>query len=140
MSRDTMIVIGNELRKTNSASYIVDSLLAKALKIGKNSVIESIRTVGEVESLQKLSNDFILIALDADPRVRYGRIHKRGSATDAVSFEKFLVDEKRESVSENPSEQNLPKCIALADYIFSNNSSPDDLFRQVNKVLQKFSI
>ena len=48
VNRDSMVIVANDLRKQNSPSYITDQLYEKALAAGKDSVIESIRTPGEV--------------------------------------------------------------------------------------------
>ena len=94
VNRDSMTLVANELRKKYSPSYIVESLYEKALADGKNSVIESIRTIGEIEALRKKGN-FILFSIDADVIKRYNRIVLRKSETDNISFEQFLENEKR---------------------------------------------
>jgi dephospho-CoA kinase len=82
-NRDNMVLVANELRAKNSPSFIIEELYKQALAAGKNAVIESIRTPGEVEFLKKQGN-FILLAVDADPEVRYERIFLRQSSTDKV--------------------------------------------------------
>ena len=53
VNRDTMTHVANELRATHSPSYIIDQLYNQAVQQGKNAVIESIRTPGEILSLRK---------------------------------------------------------------------------------------
>ncbi|MCS6935935.1 MAG: AAA family ATPase, partial [Chitinophagales bacterium] len=67
VNRDTMVAMANELREKNSPSFIAEELLREARASGRNCVIESIRTVGEVEAL-RAAGDFVLFAVDADPR------------------------------------------------------------------------
>ena len=50
VNRDSMVVVANDLRRRNSPSFIIDSLYEKAILAGTDSVIESIRTPGEVLS------------------------------------------------------------------------------------------
>ena len=64
VNRDSFVIVANDLRARHSPSYIVEELYQKALKSGQDCVIESIRTPGEVESLQKKGN-FYLFAVDA---------------------------------------------------------------------------
>jgi len=130
-NRDSMVVIANELRAKNSPSYITDQLFSQAFKTGKNAVIESIRTPGEVESL-KLKGQFYLFAIDADPKIRFERIKKRNSVTDQISFEIFLENEKREMFSKDPNKQNLAECREMADYVFDNNGTIEELNKRID--------
>ena len=105
-NRDNMVLVANDLRDKNSSpSFIADELFKRALKSGQNCVIESLRTVGEIESLKSKGN-FTLLAVDANPKVRYERVLKRSGSTDDISFEKFLADEEREMESIDTNKQN----------------------------------
>jgi len=135
-NRDSMFGLANKLRAEHGASYVVDQLFERAKLSGKSSVIESIRTTGEITSLRS-KGKFYLFAVDADPERRYQRIRIRKSETDAVSFETFKENEERESVSTDPRVQNLPACIREADFVFLNNSSIEELIVQVEIVLRQ---
>jgi len=135
VNRDNMVVVANDLRKQHSPSYITDQLFLKAKAEGRDSVIESIRTPGEVYSLRKLG-EFLLFAIDADPAIRYQRITLRKSETDNVSFKTFLENEQREMQSPDPNSQNLSKCIELADFHFLNNGTIEQLNLQVQEILE----
>lgn len=134
VNRDSMTEVANDLRAHHSPSYIIEELYKKAAIHGGNSIIESIRTPGEVEYLQKQGN-FILLAVDADPKIRYERIVLRGSETDKISFETFVANEKREFTASDPNKQNLSMCIKLADIVLQNTGSIDDLNKQLEKEL-----
>lgn len=136
LNRDSMTHLANELRAQYGPSFIVDELYRKAAQTDNNSVIESIRTPGEVKSLRSKKN-FYLFAVDADPEKRYERIVLRNSETDSISYDTFIANEQREMQSEDPNKQNLKKCIAMADFIFTNNGTKEALFRQVEKALIK---
>lgn len=138
-NRDTMVLVANRLRETHSPSFIVDELMKEAIINNKNSVIESIRTEGEIISLRK-QPDFYLFAVDADPELRYKRIKLRCSETDHIDYQTFLENEQREISSENPNNQNLKKCIELADFRFINNDSIQDLYQQIEKILMKLPL
>ena len=136
VNRDTMTLVANDLRAKHTPSYITDQLYEIAVREGRDAVIESIRTPGEITSLREKSS-FTLFAVDADQKVRYERIAIRGSETDSVSFETFVMNEQREMSSSDPNKQNLGECIRQADYVFNNNGSIEDLYQQVEKVLQE---
>lgn len=137
-NRDSMVIVANDLRKKNSPSYIVDQLYEQAKHSGTNTVIESIRTPGEVESL-KTKGNFYLFAVDANAEIRFSRIKKRGSETDHIDFETFLGNEKREMSSDDPNKQNLGACILAADFVFENNGPIEELYKKVENVLEKIS-
>ena len=135
VNRDSMVVVANDLRKNNSPAFIIDELYKKAINNNQNCIIESIRTPGEVVSLKNKEN-FMLLAVDAAPEVRYKRIIERASETDNVSFETFLENEEREFDTSDPHKQNLRKCIEIADYHIDNNGSVDDLYKEIEKIIE----
>ena len=134
VNRDSMVIVANDLRKNNSPSYITDCLYEEALVKGRNSVIESIRTPGEIYSLRQKGR-FYLLAVDADPVIRYERIKQRQSETDHIDYETFLENEKREMDSTDPNAQNIGKCIELADFKLWNNGTMEQLNRKVEEIL-----
>jgi dephospho-CoA kinase len=134
VNRDTMVVVANDLRARHSPSYIVDELYRQAVQTGRNGIIESIRTPGEVGSLRQ-KGSFYLFAVDAEPLLRYERIRLRKSETDWISFETFLEDEQREYSSDDPNRQNLKKCIEMADFRFKNNGTIEHLYLQVQETI-----
>lgn len=135
-NRDTLTAVANELRTRHSPSYIIDMLYLEAEEAGINSVIESIRTPGEIESLRKKKH-FMLLAVDADSKIRFDRIKKRKSATDYIDYETFIANEKREMTSNDPNNQNLSKCISMADYILDNNGDLESLHQQIDQIIKK---
>ena len=138
INRDSMTFVANDLRSNHSPSYIIDQLYDRAVATGKSAVIESVRTLGEIVSLRQKGN-FLLLAIDADPKIRYERITERASETDSITFETFIANEKREMTSDDPNKQNLERCIREADFIFTNNGTINELNQQVETVLQKVS-
>ncbi len=134
INRDTMVLIGNKLREANSPSYIIEEIYEKAKLENSNTVIESLRTIGEVEALRK-KKDFYLFSVDADIERRYDRILKRKIESDFVSFEEFVSNEKREMENKDLFKQNLKRCIEMADFKFENNGTIEDLYKGVEKIL-----
>lgn len=135
-NRDSMMLVANDMRAAHSASYIIEHLWREARTAGGDAVIESIRTVGEVEFLRRHA-DFKLIAVTADPKTRYERNVKRGSSTDHVSFDHFLEQEKQEMASVNPNKQNLHATMSSANFVIYNDGTLPELWAQVESVLQK---
>ncbi|MDA3855265.1 MAG: AAA family ATPase [Candidatus Woesearchaeota archaeon] len=136
VNRDSMREVANDLREKNSPSYVAEELYLRAGKTKNNAIIESLRTLGEINSLKEKGN-FYLFAVDADSKIRYERILLRKSSKDNVSFEKFIQNEKAESLNEEPHKQNLPKCINQADFKFNNDCNFENLYKQIDEVMRK---
>jgi dephospho-CoA kinase len=135
-NRDSMFILANKLRAIHGPSYITDQLYLRAAETGKNCVIESIRTPGEIYSLRE-KGKFILFAVDADPELRYQRIMLRHSETDRISYETFLENEAREMNASDPNMQNLRKCIEEADFLLRNNGTKEELIQRVEEILEE---
>ena len=138
VNRDSMVVVANELRATNKPSFIAEELFKEASARGGNCIIESIRTVGEITEL-KTKGNFTLFSVDADRKTRYERIVKRGSETDMVSYETFAENEEREMKADDPNKQNVGACMKLADFQFENDGTFDELYVQVDSVLNQIN-
>lgn len=138
VSRDSMVAVANDLRVQHSLSYIVEQLYERAKQHGGDAVIESIRTVGEVDALRQ-HDGFFLLSVDADPKLRFERIRKRGLVTDDISLEKFQADEQREMTSTNPNKQNIGAVMALADATLRNNGTFEELYAKVEALLKRFT-
>lgn len=135
LNRDSMVIVANDLRERNGPAYNVLVLYERALVTGKNCVIESIRTPGEVDAL-KAKSRFYLFAVDAKPEVRYKRILMRDSETDRISYETFISNEEREMNSTDPNKQNLHRCMEMADFVFTNDRTIEDLCGDVGRILE----
>jgi dCMP deaminase len=136
VSRDSLVFVANELRTIYGPSYIAERLYERAQKDGGDAIIESIRAEGEINALRQ-KGEFVLIAVDADPKVRYERAMQRKSETDGVSFERFMEEEKREMFSTDPTKQNLSKCISLSDFKIVNNGAMRELEQDVEEILRR---
>lgn len=134
--RNNVTTVANTLRNDHGPSYIIESLFKIAVVGGENSIIESVRAIGELEFLRKQPN-FFLIAVDADPQTRYERALRRKSELDHVTFEQFIKDEQREMKSINPTEGNIDGCMKLADFVILNNGTKEELNGKVEEVLKK---
>ena len=136
INRENMINVGNEWRAKYGTSYIAEKLFEKAKEMNKNCVIESIRNVGEVEALRK-KGKFYLIAVDAAAEVRFKRIKDRDNETDAVSYEEFLENEKKEAVATDPTKVNLFKCLELADFVIKNDKDVNNLYQRIEEIFNE---
>lgn len=130
VNRDSMVIVANDLRAKYGPSYIAEQLYEQAKASWKNTIIESIRAVGEAEAL-KWKGNFYLFAIDADPKIRYERAILRWSETDHVSYDDFIMNEQREMENTDPTKQNVAKCMQMADCVFINNWTFEELNAQI---------
>lgn len=133
--RPQMKLVGNALREEFGGDMLIaKSLLQKETDGSKDCIIESLRTVDEANSLHTKGG--VLLAIDADQRLRYERIHGRGSETDNISFKEFVEQDEAESVSDNPAEQNKKAVMQLADHVIMNDGTIEELHAKVETWLQ----
>ncbi len=130
VDRQHLIDLANQLRSKHGNWAIVQLLYQQAKKQGGNAIIESLRSVWEVQELQK-NADFILLAVDADPQTRYQRILQRKSAKDQISRETFLQQEHSEMQNTDPNKQNIQACMDLANYHINNDGTLEELKAQI---------
>ncbi len=133
INRDTLVQTGNELRAEFGPEYIIASLSKKAAQEGGDAVIESIRAVGEANELKK--EGAFLLAVTANPRLRYERARLESSATTPSSMEEFIAQEEREMFSTDPAKQNINAVMLRADYQILNNGTVADLENQIDSAL-----
>ncbi len=128
----------NALREQFGNDVIVRKAFEKATKEHKvNVVIESIRALAEVEYLKL--NGGLLLAIDADPVVRFARVQGRRSGTDKVTYEQFLAHEALENNDPNPHGMQKTRVMQAADYTIKNSTDKKDLAREVEKFIQSLT-
>lgn len=130
VTRDQMIATGNALRRRFGA----DILARRAMKKVKGrSVVDSIRNVQEVAYLRR-QDGFILVAVDAPVRLRFERVQKRGRQESAATLGEFIAMERLE-MRGGRSEQQLRRCMTMADLTIVNDGPLAALRRQVKERL-----
>lgn len=137
-SRANMRLIANELREKHGNDFLVTYYLEKIKQDGtQNVIIESIRAISEAETLK--ANGGILIAVDADQKLRYERVQSRRSESDKVSFELFAEQEELELNDPNPHGMQKRKVMERADYTIFNNGALEELFAEIERVMEALS-
>ena len=138
VDRNQMRLIANEFRAQYGNDYLVQFFLAQAKDAGDaHIIIDSIRALAEAEYLKAQGG--ILLAVDADQKVRYERVQKRRSESDKVSFEQFVAHEELEKNDPNPHGMQKAKVIEMADYHILNGGTLEELHTQVDTFLEKLA-
>lgn len=133
ITRERLIAKGRELRKKGGPSVLAERILEK-LDIDKNYVIDSIRNPAEVNALKR-RKDFHLFFIDADARIRFERIKKRGRENDPKDFKTFVMLEEKELKSQDPAAQQLEDTARLADVVIQNNESIQALENKIKEIV-----
>jgi len=133
--RGSMRDVANELRQKHHPAHVIETLHGRAQEGGKDSIVESVRTVGEAEFLKAAGAS--IIAIDADRQARYDRVVTRGSSTDQISFEQFVIEEDREMASSEHWDMNVFGVMKMADFTIENNGTEEELHAKIEAILAK---
>lgn len=134
-TRNQMRLTANELRAQHGNEFVIKQALEKAQAEGVTDVVvESVRAVAEAEYLK--THGGVLLAVDADPKVRYERVQGRRSSSDQVTYEQFLEHEELERNDPDPHGMQKARVMEMADCTIMNDSSFNELRRQVETFLQ----
>ena len=134
ITRAHMRLIANAMRAQHGNDFLVTYYLKKRAEEGvENVIIESIRAVAEAETLK--AHGGILLAVDADQKVRYARVQERKSETDRVTLEEFVAHEELEAQDPDPHGMQKLVVIERADYRLMNNGTREDLYTQIEDIL-----
>jgi len=131
-TRPNMLEVANELRRKHGPAALVERLCKEALHNGGRYIIDSIRTVGEVNALRAAGA--VLLSIDASQKVRFRRICSRGSSTDKLSFDQFCADEAKELESADPIQPSLLKVMGMAEHRITNCGDLCELHTQLDAV------
>lgn len=134
LTRNNLRLTANELRAAYGDDYVVRQAYEQATRDGASRVIvESIRALAEANFLK--SEGGVLLAVDADPAIRYERVQARRQSTDQVSLETFLAHEEMEKNDPDPHGMQKAKVMEMADYTIMNNGSLANLEAEVTRFI-----
>jgi len=137
-SRANMRLVANELRRDHGNDVIVTMFLKQAHDNGdSNVVIDSIRALAEAETLKREGG--ILLAVDADSKLRYERVVARQSSSDNVTYAEFEAQEKLEMDDPDPNGMQKVKVMASADHTISNDGTLEELHQKIDLFLESIS-
>lgn len=141
--RTTLQDVGDDMR----ASMGSDALAQVALKQIRESpksrfVIESIRNHHELSLLRKeLGDKLLILAIDAPLEIRYDRVVKRQGQYNEqeTTFEEFKkVNDRDLGIGNKSNEQNVAKCLKMADVNILNDGDEKDLENITIKLFDKY--
>ncbi len=132
-SRDNIQKLSTALREVYGEDILALSIKREVNDLDANIVVvDGVRRHADIKYLKKLNN-FFLIAIEADSKIRYERLKKRNEnpGDDKKSYEDFLNDHQKEA------DKEIPSVIKKADFVIDNNGSLEKLYSQIDKLVKK---
>ncbi len=125
VSKENMVLLGDELRKKFGMNFIAVKLLEKVSDEQK-IVFVGARSVEEVELIKQKFPQLKLILITAEKEKRF----ERRNELDSNSLEKFSERDKIDA-----EKKGMNKLFELADFKLENNSSLDDLLQKTSDLM-----
>lgn len=134
VNRDNLIKISEAMRTTFGEDVLAKTM-ANDLEKDNHQIVSTsnVRRMADIKYLSKLPN-FVLIAIDTEPKTRYERLLKRAQRSDEFdkTYEQFLADHQRST------EITIIDTMAQATEKIDNNGSIEELYSQVDAILKKY--
>lgn len=98
-------------------------------------IVDGIRRVGDLARF-KAMDQFTLIGIDADPKLRFERMRGRSEKSDdqETTWESFMEKEKA------PTEVTIPEVMKLVDHQIDNNGSKTELEQKIDQIMAEIGI
>lgn len=130
IKREDQSWLGSSLKERFGGDILVRALIRKANNIKEGIVIlNGIRAQGEAKSIKESGGKIMYVT--ADSKKRWERVClRKEKADDNVSYEEFM------KMHDLPTETPIPKIGAEADIKIENNSTKEDLYSQIKKVIE----
>ncbi len=102
----------------------------------KDYILEAIHRPAEADYVRSIGGK--IIGVDADIKVRYGRISRRNEGEkDNVTYEQFLIDAAREDEGSTGTGPNIRAVLKDVDCMLNNNDSLENLHIQIDAWLAR---
>lgn len=133
MSRHNLSALSLCLRQTFGEDLFAKVIAHDANTADSNIVaVDGVRRLADITHLSKLDG-FHLVAIEANPEIRYERMIKRGEnvGESEKTYEQFLADHQTET------ELTIPEVMSKADLKINNDGSFEDLYQQIDELIEK---
>ena len=133
ITRERLQEVGGQLRQEFGSEVLAKRTWIDVCRSGgQRAVIDSIRGKEEVEFLKTIPG-FYLLAIEANPKIRFQRMVERGINSDPKTWEEFLKTEERDKTGDG---RNIQACLEMADFKIENNGTIEKLQKKIEKILK----
>ncbi|MFA5999604.1 MAG: AAA family ATPase [Candidatus Paceibacterota bacterium] len=132
-SRENLQKLSTVMRANFGEDLLARAIANDASKLDADVVvIDGVRRFTDISHLKDLEN-FILIKIDAEPKIRYERmkIRNENAGDDKKTFEEFLKDQEAEA------DKQIPEVMKTAKYAIENSGTFEDLYNQIDEIIKK---
>lgn len=132
-SRDNLQRVSTVLRQTFGEDLLSRAIVKDAQNIEADVVvIDGVRRMADIKYLQEMDN-FFLLAINADPQVRFERLRGRNEneGDDSKTYEQFLADHEAEA------DREVPQVMKGAKFSIDNSGGWASLFSQIDEIINK---
>jgi len=138
VNRRQMQDIGNRLRQEGGAGILGQRVREKILVAAERKwVVDGIRHPDEVAELRRIDR-FVLIGIDAPIDIICLRIRSRARQTDDFDeTELRRILDREWGIGQPPDGQQVGRCVALSDFIVTNDTSLEALTRRLDSILSR---
>lgn len=135
-TRENLDRVQKKYRDKHGPDFFAEKALEKIKDTeGEKFVIDGIRMPEDSEPLKRNFDDrFVLLLVDAKPKIRFRRLKRRGRPGDPETFEEFKKQDEREL--EN---FKMEKTFKKADYTINNNGRLEKLKKKVDRFLKQLN-
>ncbi len=133
VSRQNLITLALALKQGFGKTVLMQAMLKEVELVGDDlTIVDGIRMPGDQDPFrEEYGEDFHLIYVDADAKIRYERSLGRGEKVgeNKQSFEEFLEKEQAET------EKYVEEVAKSADFVIDNNQDEEHLEKQVLEIM-----
>jgi dephospho-CoA kinase len=133
-NRDNLARVQREQAQKHGIKWFAEEVVRR-IRSNKwqKVVISGIRRPEDAEVPKRaFGKDFILVQVDADPKIRFERMKSRARVGDPKTLEEFLHQEELDKKA-----FNFEKLKTYIDYTVTNNGTREQLQSQVDALLKK---
>ena len=133
IKRENLQKISTVLRQAFGEDALAKAIAADVVKLDSDMVVvDGVRRMTDIVHLKNLSG-FVLVKVDADPKIRYERMKVRNEnkSDDKKTFDAFLKDHLSEA------DGQVPEVMKNATNSIENSGSLKDLYKQVDNLIKK---
>lgn len=139
IKRETLQNIGDDLRIKYGNQILAERVAFDLIGESGNLVVDSIRNPGEIIYLKERF-DLQIIGVNAQPqlRARYYMQRAKERGEDTADLDHFLKSALRDlGIGQGEHGQQVDACLGLADVIFQNNGTKNELTRELDKFMKE---
>ena len=131
VTRENLISLALELREKHGKDILTKMICGKIEKSGLWAV-SGVRYPEEAERFRKeFGDDFRLLSIECSAEKRHERVKSRGTKGEGeLTYKEFLRIDKR------PTELPISETMKLADFTIENNGPFEDLYKQINNLME----